>query len=188
MMILKVLTRPLAYLTISYPRKWIVDWLIPILIAIPITAIVIMGDQNSKETLLISFLENSLAPVVSILPGFYIAALSAIVVFNRNDIDMHMPEPTPRIKTSAGSLLLLTRRRFLALTFSFLTAQSLITLVAISLYPSAISIIEMLQPPNLIKSLSHFYFLLIVYMFSQIIVVTFLCLYYLGERLLQPDP
>lgn len=187
-MILQTVTRPLSYLRISHPSKWVVDWALPSAIAILITSVVIAGDYFSSQGLGWKFLEDDISGLVSILPGFYIAALSAIVVFNRNDIDKHMPEPTPSLKIPAAGIVSLTRRRFLALTFSFLTAESIILLTLIGLGPSLQAIAAYFLNGWQYFTGKYAFIYLLFFIFSQLVVVTFLCLYYLGERLHQPDP
>jgi hypothetical protein len=187
-MLSQTVLRPFAYLRIEHHSKWLVDWALPFSLATIVTLISGLGDHYTGDLLSWGFLKNDISNLVSILPGFYIAALSAIVVFNRNDIDKHMPDPTPVMKDPLGGIISLTRRRFLALTFSFLTAESILLLVLIGLGPSLNAISFNLLSEDL-YFLSKYTFIYILFLiFSQLVTVTFLCLYYLGERLHQPDP
>lgn len=188
-MLSQTILRPFAYLKIQHHSKWVVDWGIPLILAVLITLITGLGDLYSDKHLSWNLLENNIASLAGILPGFYIAALAAIVAFNRNDIDEHMPEPTPIIKSYLGDIISLTRRRFLALTFSFLTAESITLMILIGLGPSLNSIIEhLVNNERLSTGLWYVYIFILYTIFSQLVTVTFLCLYYLGERLHQPDP
>lgn len=78
------------------------------------------------------------------LPGFYIAALSAIATFNKTDIDKTMPAPAPKLDIVVQGhniAIELTRQRFLCSMFAFLTAESMI-LVVFSIFGQAISVPE----------------------------------------------
>lgn len=176
------LLRPLSYLRIQHDDKWIYDWLLPLVLTavtfgvvylfIPIDKVVGTGGLISEIT---AFVAN--------LPGFFIAALAAVATFNKNDIDQLMANP-PKIEIlHHGSSLMIemTRRRFLCVLFSYLTAVSIFLVLASRLCLS----MEI--------SSEYFYFAsytgVIAFMFVlwQMILATVLGLYYLGERLHTPQ-
>lgn len=176
------LLRPLSYLRIQHDDKWIYDWLLPLVLTavtcgvvyvfIPIDKVVGTGGLISEIT---AFVAN--------LPGFFIAALAAVATFNKNDIDQLMANP-PKIEIlHHGSSLMIemTRRRFLCVLFSYLTAVSIFLVLASRLCLSM----------EISSEYFHFasYAGVIAFMFVlwQMILATVLGLYYLGERLHTPQ-
>ncbi|WP_439852702.1 hypothetical protein [Pseudomonas syringae] len=188
---LKQMLQPLSYLAIRHPQKWKVDWLFPIIISIFCTWFSINEDWKSDAyrasgpiSLLLSFL--------SCLPGFYIAALAAISTFGRNDIDNVLPEPTPTVKLNTRGeniLIKLTRRRFLAMLFSFLTCESIaLVLFSVLLLSSgatiaSIEIWDGLAGHLLSLAMTFMYYTLLM----QMLTATFWGLYYLGFKLHEPQ-
>lgn len=190
-MIFYQLFRPFDYLRIDQKEKRIADWYIPGIMAIlfAIGAFVLRGNVNVYGrdgiiSMVLSFIQN--------LPGFYIAALAAIATFGRTDIDSIMPgNPPPSIQTyttiGKRNRIPLTRRRFLCLLFAFLTIECiLLTLVSIggiSIAPFLRTILDNGSQIALYLLGIFIYFFLLI----QLIVVTFWGLYYLGDRIHQPD-
>ena len=185
------LLRPFSYLTIEHKLKWKVDWLYPCALALLSTTLVFYLKQYGQVSL---FSDGGVIVkvlnFVQSLPGFYIAALSAIATFNKIDIDKIMPSPAPKIDVMVRGrnvVIDLTRRRFLCSMFAFLTAESLVLIVlgifASSTYIPIKAIINESWHFYVSASFTLMYFLL----FWQMIVASFWGLYYLGERLHQPD-
>ncbi|WP_221898658.1 hypothetical protein [Bathymodiolus japonicus methanotrophic gill symbiont] len=128
---------------------------------------------------------------VQVLPGFYIAALAAIATFNKTDIDKTMPAPAPKIDIlvqGKSVAIELTRRRFLCSMFAFLTAESLIIIVlAIFATSFYVPFKEIIHESWHILS-SGLFTLMFLLLFWQMIITSFWGLYYLGDRLHQPNP
>jgi len=186
------LLRSFAYLTINHPLKWRVDWLFPIVLAI-VTTVVVYAMRSHGVVSIFSEtgLVSKVLGFVQTLPGFYIAALAAIATFNKVDIDQSMPAPAPKMDVviqGRSVEITLTRRRFLCSMFAFLTAESLmIIIIAIAAIAFSAAIFSIV-PPALRVGVSFVFVLLFSLLFWQMIVASFLGLYYLGERLHQPDP
>lgn len=186
-MLLDQLLRPFGYLAIRHPYKWIVDWFYPaILMLFTATLIYLHGGFSSAikaggtVSLVLSFVQS--------LPGFYIAALAAIATFGKPDIDSVLPEPTPKIKIvfrGAENLVSLTRRRFLAMLFAFLTGESIaLILFSIFLISYGESIFALSAYDHDIGSaLGGALVILFFLMLYQMILATFWGLYYLGYKL-----
>jgi len=190
-MLIYHLVRPFSYWSIDYDRKWRLDWGIPLLITAITTGFAgalayfhpfaVLGDSGLIAKIL-GFVQS--------LPGFYIAALAAIATFNRLDIDRPMPAPSPKIQIRVRGRTVaidLTRRRFLCVLLAFLTAESLLLIVGAIF---ALSIAPALRP--MVAEQYRFWILfpgLAVYLlfFWQMLVVTFIGLFYLGDRIHQPD-
>lgn len=188
-MILYQLLRPAAYLQIEHPKKFYFDWVIPVAATL-ITVVIVMSLRGGVVVWGGGGLIERLTGFVQTLPGFYIAALAAIATFNRQDIDRHIPAPTPEIEVMIGgkrNTIKLTRRRFLCMLFAFLTAESiLISILGIG-FISFASGVRAAVPES-----AHFYVSMaaaatVIFLFWQLIVATALGLYYLGDRLQQPE-
>jgi hypothetical protein len=126
------------------------------------------------------------------LPGFYIAALAAIATFGQQTtLDKVIPSPTPTLHTSYSGTwveMKLTRRRFLCLMFAYLTAVSIV-LSLLAYYCRAIAApARVLLPASIVDSVSFLLLATYLLFLFQLVVVTLWGLYYLGDRMHQPDP
>lgn len=186
-MLLGQLLQPFGYLAIRHPYKWVVDWLYPLILSLATVWLCAKaGDlvgtvkAGSVLAMVLSFVQS--------LPGFYIAALAAIATFGRSDIDQILPEPTPRVLVKyrgKENLVDLTRRRFLAMLFAFLTGESLL-IILVSIFLLAYGEPIFLLAHNGFEFgvyvgglLIAIYFLLLY----QMVLATFWGLYYLGYKL-----
>jgi len=180
--ILYQLLRPFSYLKIVHADKWIYDWLVPAILTaftmIFCCVFVPVGDIAGSLGLV-----SSLVDFIGSLPGFFIAALAAVATFNKHDIDELMANP-PKIEIiHHGNPLMveMTRRRFLCVLFSYLTAISIL-LAVVGKFSLFIEVSSTYKP--LIIWLGFFGFLFFMW---QMITATILGLYYLGERLHTPQ-
>lgn len=186
------LLRPFSYLSIEHSLKSRVDWIYPAVLTVltlgliayfrTVTAVPLFSDSG---------LTSKIVGFVQTLPGFFLAALAAIATFNKADIDRTMPAPAPSldiIVAGKSVQIQLTRRRFLCAMFAFLTAESLIIiLLGISAITFA-GAIKLLLPSRAHEAFSLLFFGVYAFLVWQMLVASFLGLYYLGERLHQPDP
>ena len=187
----KHLLRPFAYLTIDDKKKWIVDWIYPLALTIISVLIIVIIKFIAPVALyadggivgkILSFTQN--------LPGFYIAALAAIATFNRVDIDKTMPAPAPKLDIMVRGRTVaieLTRRRFLCSMFAFLTAESIVLIVLSIFSQSFFGGMKKYfnNRYHIFISISFIFFYLLI--FWQMIITSFWGLFYLGERLHQPE-
>lgn len=178
-MLIGQLIRPLGYLTIRHPYKWVIDWLYPTALTILVFSATYFFGEISTPEQLEKPVSMALAFIQS-LPGFYIAALAAIATFGRADIDDILPEPTPQVIVKyrgKENLISLTRRRFLAMLFAFLTAESII-LILFSILIISVGA-KSFMPLWGFLTIAFIYTLLLF----QMILATFWGLYYLGYKL-----
>jgi hypothetical protein len=190
-MITKVIFGPFSYLTIIHREKFIIDWILPSSISLVLVlAAFLLNSHSYIDYLGESGVIDRVLSFIQILPGFYIAALSAIATFNRTDIDRIMPAPAPKMDISIDGKRVnieLTRRRFLCSMFAYLTAGTVIVIL--------MSIVAIESKEFLLASLNSsivvptMYLGLFLYLFllSQLICTTFWGLNYLGDKLHQPD-
>lgn len=179
-MLIGQLIRPFGYLAIRHPFKWIVDWLYPAILTLACIWLMSLAGPLVKLIEPGGFVASTLSFVQS-LPGFYIAALAAIATFGRADIDDILPEPTPKmvvILRGQQNTIDLTRRRFLAMLFAFLTAESIVIVIScivLTSFGTAISTYSTLIFHALLAAL--------LLLFFQMVLATFWGLYYLGYKL-----
>ncbi|MBG0593852.1 hypothetical protein KKZ48_09045 [Enterobacter hormaechei subsp. xiangfangensis] len=123
---------------------------------------------------------------ISNLPGFYIAALAAIATFNREEIDFPLigSNGAPFIKVTRtkenGKTVdtheKLTRRLFLCMLFSFLTALSLCILM-LNAFATPLT-------GTYNNDIANWSYIIVFLFFTwQMLVSTFFGLYYLGDRI-----
>lgn len=189
-MILYQLLRPVAYLQIEHPKKFFFDWVIPVGATL-MTAVILLSLRGAIVIWGSGGVVERLTGFVQTLPGFYIAALAAIATFNRQDIDRHIPAPTPEIEVVIGgkrNTIKLTRRRFLCMLFAFLTAESIVVSILGIGFISVASGVRAAVPEVAHVYVSICAASLVIFLFWQLIVATALGLYYLGDRLQQPEP
>ena len=186
-MLLKQILMPFGYLMIRHPHKWIVDWFYPALA----TVLTLLGLLHITEISLVlakGGIVSSLVSFVQSLPGFYIAALAAIATFGRADIDSVLPEPTPEVKIKfigGENIVKLTRRRFLAMLFSFLTAESILLVIFTIFTVELSSSILLFSAHGVSIGWWVSLVLLAIFFFAlyQLVAATFWGLYYLGFKL-----
>jgi hypothetical protein len=173
------LARPFSYLRIKHDDKKIYDWIIPLILTFlsSVFSYYLIPLQNINNLL------STLTDFVANLPGFFIAALAAVATFGRHDIDELMINP-PKIEIlyHGNSLMIdMTRRRFLCVLFSYLTAISIFLVIGARFFMS-------------IPVQAEYFFIVcltgltvFMFIFWQMITATMLGLYYLGERLHTPQ-
>lgn len=185
------LLRPFSYLSIQDQSKWKVDWFYPAILAVLSAGLIIfIGQWGGIKIYEDSGLIDKILGFVQVLPGFYIAALAAIATFNKLDIDKTMPAPAPKLDIKVNgktASIELTRRRFLCSMFAFLTAESFVLIVL-----SIFSIVAHDSIASLLPAHTHFlastvFLFIFMLLFWQMILATFWGLFYLGDRLHQPD-
>ncbi|MGP5513268.1 hypothetical protein [Pseudomonas helleri] len=186
-MLIGQLLKPFGYLTIKHPYKWVVDWLYPVLLAI-LSVVFLLTFHDIRKLIEPNELIPMMLSFVQSLPGFYIAALAAIATFGRADIDDILPEPTPKFVVKLRgheNTIDLTRRRFLAMLFAFLTGESIaiifycMALISFGAKIYSYSLTPYLPGPILFGICILVFFIAIY----QMILATFWGLYYLGYKL-----
>lgn len=188
---LRHLLRPFSYLFIEHDLKWKVDWLYPFILAMVSTALIFSLKIFGQVSLYADGgMVGKILNFVQGLPGFYIAALAAIATFNKVDIDKTMPAPAPKIDIvvqGRSVAIELTRRRFLCSMFAFLTAESLIIIV-LAIFAQSIYIpVKAIVQETWQIWMSALFTMTFLLIFWQMIVASFWGLFYLGDRLHQPD-
>lgn len=188
---LRHLLRPFSYLTIEHRSKWVVDWVYPLILTV-LSLTLIFGVQYFGTVSVYGEggLVGKILGFVQGLPGFYIAALAAIATFNRIDIDKTMPSPAPKLDiTVQGKTVAieLTRRRFLCSMFAFLTAENLILIVLAIFAQGLYGVVKAKLPFACQVWVSGGFMFVFLLLFWQMMITSFWGLFYLGDKLHQPD-
>ena len=188
---IEVIFKPLRYLAIKVEggSKFKVDIVTPFVVGLIISLVFLyLKFKHQIDLFDNSSLIQSITGLVQTLPGFYIAALAAIATFPSTSMNNPMPEPTPYIKFPNNDDDLLNRRRFLCYMFAYLAYISIVALfitsIAIFMYGN-----DLLKVPSILYFFAYFFVCLVIYfLIIQIALLTFVGLWYLGERIHLNDP
>jgi len=112
---------------------------------------------------------RSFISILSVLPGFFIAALAAVATFQKNELDHLMPDPAPVLSMRSNGEwedCELTMRMFLSHMFAYLTAISFMALsigiMAELVSPSLVYVVSLLPSYFFwVKNFMKFSYLLI---------------------------
>lgn len=190
-MFLYQLTRPFSYLAIKpRPLKSKIDVVLPLVFGCAMAVVCLFGKQEinmwGDDGLVLRI--NS---VLQILPGFYIAALAAIIALGHNkrldELIMGTPTPFVTMRTQeiyGRSLKELTRRHFLCLLFSYLAAISLLLCLATPILISFIPLVKSVLANSYVAVVLYFVFTaLFFFLVAQITLVTLFGLYYISDKM-----
>ncbi|MEZ9990365.1 hypothetical protein AB4393_15505 [Vibrio splendidus] len=184
MMLFEQVSRPFGFLFIrGIKGKYLYDWFLPALLT-TLTIILICNSNITTYSKINDSLINGIVGFISTLPGFYIAALAAVVAFQNNILDEGLDGTfgkRPYVKVNVinenrekgTKKQYLTRRHFLSSMFAFLTAESIVITMLNKLSP-------LFEQYNNVMVV---YIVVMLFSLWQLIVVTLCGLYYLGERL-----
>lgn len=191
---MELILKPLAYLSIKWAiddlngknKKPIFDWLLPIFFSVLVTVFLYLTlDLNSLESKI--FFESKgfevLGNFILALPGFLFAALTAVVSFGNKELDI-TAKVNPPINKDGHEI---SRRRYLANAFSYLTFLSLTLLIVTVFINYAYSSnilnfgVTYYKWGYLLTSVIYFTF---VFQMFFILIIT---LYYIGDKVHQPS-
>lgn len=185
------LFRPFAYIFIKHPVKRMVDWYLPAALTV-IAFILIWPFREGMNLWAGGGLVASAQGFVQGLPGFYIAALAAVATFGQQTVlDQIIPAPTPTLHTNYSGQwvdMKLSRRRFLCLLFAYLTALSIV-ISLFAYYAQAVALpAREVFAGWAVGALSAIAFGIYSLFLFQLLVITLWGLYYLADRMHQPNP
>ena len=141
-------------------------------------------------------LTRHLITFVSILPGFFIAALAAVATFDRPSLDETMPDPAPTLELRTRGMdepVALTLRMFLTHLFAYLTALAFFTalfcIAADLVAPSVVAVIPTIpytKTEIVTPILKGVYVASLAWLISNIVFTGLFGLYFLAERMHRP--
>lgn len=199
---LELVFKPLNYLAIKwevegYFSKRTCDITIPLILStilslgLMLLDVFVPSETGKQVNIFKSDISGLLAGFLQTIPGFYIAALAAIATLTSPTMDREMDGVPPTQKVDVVDVNgnpstkdePLKRREFLSRLFSYLSFVSLILyfLVLIFMY---IYKLDAFPTNQLIYSFVYFLCLtLFNFLLIQLMFLTFLGLYYLGQRI-----
>jgi energy-converting hydrogenase Eha subunit A len=186
-----MLLRPFLYLRVDHGSRalpWM-NWGLPAVVTAGVVLAGSLGAPNVNAFHPDGVFDRLLGFVQS-LPGFYLAALAAVATFNRPNLDQLMPGTPPKVAIlyhGKPLVIELTRRRFLCMLFAYLTALSFaLTLSLVMGLPLVDHVREALHSE--IVGIARFAVAsCLIFIATQLVVITLWGLYYLGERMHTPD-
>lgn len=191
---LELIFKPLNYLSIRWDNgiinKTRFDFIIPLFIAFLISVIMTFlwfKIGTDKSNIFINDLTYYLICFLQTMPGFYIAALAAISTINSTTMDQPMAGDPPKEKYVEYNpykvfWIEMNRRRFLARLFSYLTFISILLFCFLLIIRFSYSLDIKVSSLYVVYLTYFFSCLVVIFSLVQLIMMTFLSLYYLGER------
>ncbi|ATW02359.1 hypothetical protein [Sphingorhabdus sp. YGSMI21] len=181
---MKIFNAPFNYYRLVYKGKLTHDLLIPLCMAMP-AGFLILGIPGEAQILGENGLFDKFTQFLPILGGFYIAALTVILTQDHKALKSKIiGSNAPKLPSDGESL---TRARFLAILFGYLSfASFFLFLLIISVETLAPGFSKIL--PAGVQYISKISVVLIVlFLLSQIFVATMIGLYYMSDRLYRSD-
>lgn len=132
-----------------------------------------------------------LTQLFAVLPGFYIAALAAVVAFHGGDLDKEMPDVTASITANGDtSDVQITIRVFLCYLFAYLTVLSFVGFFACmagALIAPSFNLLmsEGMLPGWAAPAASGAYVAFLLFVTASLVLCTIQGLYFLAERVHQ---
>ena len=190
------LSRTLAFRKIQHEDLPLLVNRLPLLLALIVCAVFFVLPVAPK-VFGEAGLTRSLIPLLSVLPGFFIAALAAVSTFDRPTLDETMPEPAPTLKMRTADVeapVELTMRLFISYMFAYLTALSFSTVLfaifAELLAPSVFYWVKLIEwqsvSGQILQAIGVVYVFFFSWLVASIAVVTLYGMYFLVERMHRP--
>lgn len=189
MNIFRTLFAPLKYLRAKNRLKVVWDWYIPILASAAITLLVLFVPASVpivRDKGLIYWVNE----LLQVLVGFYIAALAAVASFDRPSLDQLIEGEGVSLNIHSGGeshVKKLTRRRFVSLMLGYLSVLAIFLYclgVGVNLFLAGISLI----PRPTLDCLRAVFVFLYIFLFSQMLCITLIVIYYLSDRMHRQTP
>ncbi len=177
--------KPLSYLLIEHENLYQFNFVIPSILTSTFALLFIV-----LEPYVIIFgsggLVESINSSIGALIGFYIAALAAIATFENKRLDkIIVGRPATLTYFSAGKEYTekLTRRRFLSFLFGYCSFTSIVLFVVGTFANAFYTGVKLLVPLQAHMPLTLIFACGYIFVFFNLIITTFLGLFYLSDRL-----
>lgn len=177
---------PLRYLRIQHPEKIKFDLYFPIVIA-AVFSLPLLSEQFLADAKKLDMLGRS-SDLLSILTGFFVAALAAVATFGNPDMDEPMAGSEPVTLTDiSGNPDALSRRRFLSYLFGYLALGSIIAYaLGFAFYAIQNYVIAVHAPAWTNVSFVAFW-MLYALLLGNLLSNALLGLFYLTDRIHRPN-
>ena len=183
--------RPFLYLTVRHESKvpQLINWLAPIIASI-ISIVFYYYGGTSLNVYGAEGLLSKILGLMQSLAGFYIAALAAVAALNNPNMDELMPGKPPVMNVvynNGFQEIELTRRRYMCSMFSYLTAICLFLCFSLIVATSFNEVVKNIFSAEYLLWIKNAVFSIVIFFLTQMMVVTFWGLYYLGEKVHTPN-
>ena len=191
------LNRWMAYRHIEHPSMRFYTFTFPCCFGVVFTIFLFLLPNGFLMSGTSGFL-NAVIGSISLLPGFFVAALAAVSTFGGDHMDEEMPAPSPKLFIRTGQTSGsedLTRRMFLSYLFGYLAILSLFLTAGCHLLiivsPSVTPVLSLFltEPvlPYVLITLKGALVFSILFLLGSLLVTTLHGAYYLMERIFQPN-
>ena len=189
---IKYALKVFSFIKIRYPKNnfGLSFYIYPFICSLLISALIIWSQTSTaSNNFVVLFLMpefDSITTFIQVLPGFYIGALAAISSFQREGMDNKLPTPTPYLMEFAENgerKIELSRRTYLTLMFAYLASITIILAISIFFLKLFYALKVFKVAEFLFISIYAFNTFLIFFFFFQTVVITFVGIYYLGNRM-----
>ncbi len=181
------LLRPALFLCIQSKGLWKYRWGYPLGWLVILSAYLLFFPCTlSEKKTIMDEITISFSNLLTILPGFYIAALAAIATFSAPTMDTSLEGHEAYLHSREGEekKLYLTRRRFLCLLFGYLSFLSFTLYLVIAIFKVASPTAFLCRVNfNLVEIVDLLLTGLIWLFFMQLISLTLFALFYLADRI-----
>ena len=180
------------FIAIKYPKSnfGLSFYVYPIIFSLILTLLIVYQqfslESKNFEILFLMSAFDSITTFIQILPGFYIGSLAAIASFKRKGMDDALPAPTPYLNiTREGipAIRKLSRRTYLTLMFSYLASMTLFLAISIFLLKLFYSLGLFSVSKIWFFSIYSINIFIFFFVFFQILTITLVGIYYLGNRM-----
>lgn len=189
---IKYVLKVFDFIRIRYPKKnfGMSFYLYPLICSILVSGLIIWSQTSTiSDSFVVLFLMpefDSITTFIQVLPGFYVGALAAIASFQREGMDDKLPTPTPylmEVAENGDKKIELSRRTYLTLMFAYLASITIILAISIFFLKLFYTLKVFEVTEFLFVSIYAFNTFLIFFFFFQTVIITFVGIYYLGNRM-----
>ena len=183
------LLRPLNYLRITGQQLWRYSWCYPAVVALSSLLYIVLYQKfsgNGPVGDIFKSIVVALSALLQIMPGFYIAALAAISTFNGPNMDTELSGASVKLRAWENGELSerpLSRRRFLAYLFGYLSFLSLMLFIGGIVLLKINPTVFLTFWPTFASVVNKIIFFFFLFFFSQMFILTLLGLFYLVDRI-----
>ncbi|MCO6410123.1 hypothetical protein [Hoeflea alexandrii] len=177
---------PLRYLRISHPEKIKFDLIFPVCFALLIS-LPLLSDRFLTDAKALDVLGRS-SDLLSVLTGFFVAALAAVATFGNPEMDSPMTGSAPvSLNDRTGEPVPLSRRRFLSYLFGYLALLSIATyILGFGFFALQSYVVDVTYPDYSTASFVVFW-LVYALLLGNLLSNALLGLFYLTDRIHRPN-
>lgn len=177
---------PFRYLRIRHPEKIKFDLVFPLALAV-VLSVPLFSEKFLLDAKSLDILGRS-SDLLSILTGFFVAALAAVATFGNQEMDEAMNGTEPvTLADASGNQVPLSRRRFLSYLFGYLALMSIVAYaIGFAFYALQTYLVEV-HFPNWSSWTFVAFWIAYSIILGNLLSNTLLGLFYLTDRIHRPN-